>query len=441
MGLSNDIVSQFAKATKSTPLKNTETTYFATVVEYDGGYYAKLDGSEQLTPVLTTADIVPGERVTVLVKDHSATITGNITSPSARQSSVVALSGEVSQFGTILADKVDTVVLRAEQARIDDLYAENATITGTLTAQDASIKNLQTENITITGRLDVNEASIKNLEADNVNIKGTLTAYKADFDILDADVADINTLIFGSATGNVIQTSFANAVIAQLGTAQIKSAMIEDLSASKITTGDIITNNVRVMSEDGSLIISDETLQISDGTRVRVQIGKDAVNDYSINIWDADGNLMFSKGGITDSAIKDAIIRNDMVSDTANISAHKLDINTLFEAINEDGSNTLKATKIYLDDTSQTLEVAFTDMTTNIVYASQTANNALSAANNAQEDIDNLEIGATNLIRNSTNMIYVDYYFVTDESALSLTYLTDALGNVLLDEYDNKLIE
>ena len=52
--------------------------------------------------------------------------------------------------------------------------------------------------------------------------------------------------------------------------------MIENIAADKITSGDIITNNVRVMSEYGSLLISDETIQISDETRVRVQIGKDA---------------------------------------------------------------------------------------------------------------------------------------------------------------------
>ena len=141
--------------------------------------------------------------------------------------------------------------------------------------------------------------------------------------------------------------------------------MIESVSANKINAGDIITNNVRVMSEDGSLIISDETIQISDETRVRVQIGKDASNDYSINIWDADGNLMFSEGGITDNAIKDAIIRNDMVSDTANIAAHKLNIDSLFEEING-STNTIKSTQIYLDDQAQTLNVAFKELETEV---------------------------------------------------------------------------
>lgn len=188
----------------------------------------------------------------------------------------------------------------------------------------------------------------------------------ADFKNLRADVGEIDTLIFGSASGATIQTSFANAVIAQLGDAQIKSAMIKDIAASKITAGDIITNNVRVVSEDGKLLISDETIQISDDTRVRVQIGKDASDDYSINVWDVDGNLMFSEGGITDSAIKKAIIRNDMVSDDANISGGKIDISSLFTEMNRDGTETLKATKVHLDDKNQTLEVAFKEMSDDV---------------------------------------------------------------------------
>lgn len=307
MALSNDLISQFVKVTNDNSDSKKETIVYGTATEYDGSMYVKIDGSELLTPISTTADVKNGERVTVMIKNHNAIITGNISSPAARTGTV----GEVNYS------------LRALTARIDKLVADTIT-TDNLSAINASIKNL------------------------------------------DADVADINTLIFGSATGDTVQTSFANTIIAQLGDAQIKSAMIQDVSASKLKAGDIITNNVRIKSEDGSLIISDETMQISDDTRVRVQIGKDASNDYSINIWDADGELMFSQGGITDHAIKEAIIRNDMVSDTANISAHKLDIDSLFEEINKDGSNTIKSTKVYLDDEKQTLDVAFKGLTTTV---------------------------------------------------------------------------
>ena len=87
MALSKDLISQFAKITKDSSNKNTtksEKTVFGTVVEYEGKTYVRLDGSERLTPVTSTTNVVDSERVTVMIKDHSAIITGNITSPTAR---------------------------------------------------------------------------------------------------------------------------------------------------------------------------------------------------------------------------------------------------------------------------------------------------------------------------------------------------------------------
>ena len=372
MGLSNELISQFAKITKDDKKSESEATVYGKTVEYNGVIYVQLDGSDRLTPITTLTDVEPDERVAVMIKNHTATITGNMSSPAARTDDVQTLNGKVATFEKILADKVTTDELVATNAEITNLKTAHATVTGKLTASEADISELKSDIVTIEGKLTANEADISKLQTDKLNASDAdikyatiadLNAAKADINDLEADVADIDTLMFGSASGSSIQTSFSNAVIAQLGDAQIKSAMIESVSASKITAGDIITNNVRVKSEDGSLLISDETMQISDDTRVRVQIGKDASGDYSINIWDQNGNLMFSKGGITDSAIKDAIIRNDMVSDTANIAAHKLDIDSLFEEING-SSNTIKSTQVYLDDKKQTLDVAFKAITT-----------------------------------------------------------------------------
>lgn len=427
MALSSDLISQFVKITNDKKEVPKETTVYGTTVDYNGKTYVQMDGSDLLTPVSTTTDLKPGERVTVMIKNHTATVTGNISSPSASGKELRDAVDTISEFEIIIAKKADVEALNAEKARIDTLTADNVTIKESLTANSADIDKLQASTLTITENLtaaeanitklqtekidtiaaDAKFATIENLEATDADIhnlevtygnfanatadqfaalraeiekleageitveqlKATfatieqLNAEKARIDDLEAEVADIDTLIFGSATGDTIQSSFANAVIAQLGDAQIKSAMIDNVNASKVNAGELDTNKVSIGS--GNLLISDETIQISDGTRVRVQVGKDASNDYSINVWDESGNLMFSKGGITDAAIKTAIIRNDMVSDTANIAAHKLDIDSLFEEIN--GSDkTIKSSRVYLDDQKQTLDVAFESMTTDI---------------------------------------------------------------------------
>lgn len=384
MDLSNDLLMQFAKITKSEEQTKKETTVYGTAVKYNGSTYVRFDGSELLTPVITTADFEDNERVSVLLKDHTATITGNLSAPSARNETVSEVRTDVTKVNEVLADTVRTEQLAAESARIDKLETKTA-----------KIDTLEADNVTINNRLTATEAIIKDLTGGSIDV-GNLTATfatiadlnveKGRINALESDLGTIDTLIFGSATGTVIQTSFANSVIAQLGDAQIKSAMIQDVSASKITAGDIITNNVRVRSQDGSLIISDETMQISDGSRVRVQIGRDASNDYSINIWDASGNLMFSKGGITDSAIKNAIIRNDMVSDTANIAAHKLDINSLFEEING-STNTIKSTRVYLDDKKQSLDVAFRSLSSTVTEQGETISSQGTAISTIQGQI------------------------------------------------------
>lgn len=354
MSLSSDLISQFVKLTNDTDKPKKETTTYGTVKKDGDSTYVQLDGAETLTPVVTTVNADDGDRVVVMIKNHTAYVTGNMSYPAARAADVKDYDGVITELGIAVADKVSTSVLDAERARIDSLVAEDVVVKNRLTASEAKIGVLEADNVTIHDTLTANKASIENLETKT-----------ADIEVLRADVATIDSLIFGSAGGNVIQTNFANAVIAQLGNAQIKSAMIDSVSASKITAGDIITNNVRVKSQNGLLVISDETIQINDGTRARVQIGKDASNDYSINIWDASGNLMFSKGGITGSAIKDAIIRDDMVSDTANIAAHKLNIDSLFEEIN-DSTKTIKSTKVYLDDKKQTLDAAFTALSSTV---------------------------------------------------------------------------
>lgn len=392
MGLSNDLLYQFAKITSNKTAAKKETIVYGTVK--NGGTSVSIDGSDRLTPIVTAMSVKDGDRVMVTIKDHTAIVTSNISSPAARIATVNEIDGRLSVFiddleatnikvQTLVADNATiTGTLNVATANIDKLVAKNAEIEGSLTAQNGEIENLKSKKIdaetvvstyATIGSLEAanadirnltaefgefNKATIDRLEAHDADIN-TLKANNADIEDLTATVGKIDTLMFGSASGNILQTDFANAVVAQLGDAQIKSAMIESVSAAKITAGDIITNNVQVKSEDGSLLISDETIQISDDNRVRVQIGKDASDDYSINIWDAEGNLMFSEGGITDSAIKSAIIRDDMVAENANISGSKLDIDSLFTEMNKDGTQTLKSTKVYLDEEKQTLDVSF----------------------------------------------------------------------------------
>lgn len=234
----------------------------------------------------------------------------------------------------------------------------------TLKAVNANIDNLKTNKLDAT-YADIINANVESLKAVNADIANLKVDYEK-VGILDANVADIKTLIFGSATGTTITTDFSNSVIAVLGEAQIKSAMIDSLDASKITALDINTTNVLVHSEDGKSQWKDNTIQISDSNRVRVQIGKDTNSDYNMYIWDKSGNLMFDAIGLTDKGIQRQVIRDDMVKDNADIAASKLNIESLFNVINNDGSHTLNSTKIYVDSEQQTLDSVFKSVQTTV---------------------------------------------------------------------------
>lgn len=83
MSLSQDIITAFAKITNDNKKDNKETILYGTTVIQNGSRYVRIDGSNELTPVQSTAVIRSGARVTIMLKDHQAVVTGNLTDPSA----------------------------------------------------------------------------------------------------------------------------------------------------------------------------------------------------------------------------------------------------------------------------------------------------------------------------------------------------------------------
>ena len=91
MALSKDLLSQFAKITKDNNKNKSEKTVYGAIVEHNGSKYIRIDGSEILTPIVSAATIEPNERVIAMIKNHTAVVIGNITTPSAS-------SNEVDEF-------------------------------------------------------------------------------------------------------------------------------------------------------------------------------------------------------------------------------------------------------------------------------------------------------------------------------------------------------
>ena len=371
MSLSNDLISQFVKITRDQTVEKKESIVYGTTVEYESKMYVKIDGSDLLTPITTTADLQSGERVTVMIKDHTATVTGNITSPSASSIKVNKLEEDMLQVDKLIADKANIKDLEAINATIKNLKAKDAEIEK-LVADKATIKDLEAINANITNlkakdaeieNLVANKANIKDLDVINADIK-SLKADKARIDVLETKYADINTLVSGHLTSENIQSLHLTAANTTIENALIKDAMIDTISASKINTGTINTNNVSIQSDDGSMLLQGNLQQFKDKDgKVRIQIGKDATGNFTFVLYDATGKgQLINQNGIQSSdAIKDGLIVDSKVADNANINGSKLDISSVISNINNNTS-TIKASHIKFDDTEQTLDVSFNQL-------------------------------------------------------------------------------
>lgn len=126
MGLSKDLISKFIKTTNDNNSKSKkEDIVYGVIVENGGTKYVKIDGSELLTPITSTADAKNGERVTVMIKNHSAIVTGNVSSPAARTDDVKAAETKILKNSEMIA-------LSASKTSVDALGVRVSTAESTI---------------------------------------------------------------------------------------------------------------------------------------------------------------------------------------------------------------------------------------------------------------------------------------------------------------------
>ena len=109
MALSQDLINQFVKLTNKKE-KPKEVIVNGTYKTINGEEFVQIDGSEIWTPVTSTVEAETGERVKVMIKNHTAIVTGNISSPSARSKSVQDLKDEVDENGNTIKQLDNTII-------------------------------------------------------------------------------------------------------------------------------------------------------------------------------------------------------------------------------------------------------------------------------------------------------------------------------------------
>lgn len=300
MALSKNLISDFVKATTDDKKTAEETTLYGTIVEYNGSKYVRLDGSDMLTPYTATVAAKAGERVRVSVGKHSATVTGNVSSPAARTGDVEELGQKVDTFDAVVANKATIKDLEVERARVDDLVADNVVIKKQLTADSAEIKDLKADNVDIKGKLTARDAEIDNLKAN-----------KIDADVVSANYATIKSLEATQASVKELSANKANITDLTAATGRIDKLESKDIETDKLIAGkaditDLTAATGRIDNLESKNIKTDKLVagkaDIDLANVNNAWINKGVLKDGSI------GSAAIHEGAVTNAKIADATI-------------------------------------------------------------------------------------------------------------------------------------
>ncbi|AGH27913.1 hypothetical protein phiCP51_0022 [Clostridium phage vB_CpeS-CP51] len=344
--------------------------------KYNGFKYIPYTAKWKGNPAIMAGDILnltdlKGNKYNALIMEQKFTYKNGISSEvkakgKTRQDSSFDSKGSVTQSMERYS---------IEQANIKKALIDKASIND-LTAVDAKIQRLYTEDLTAI------RAEIVNLNSKKANIlelnslKATLQQAiitKADITDLNSAVGKINVLesktasIENALAGNLTAENFkANSIVAGSGIiaeGAIGSAQISSLSVNKLEAGDITTSKHRIVSADGTIEIVGNQILINRNNINRVILGEyrksDGTTEYGLLVRAKDGQtIMLDGNGVHNAGITDGAIDNNKVADNANISGNKLDINSVIREVNNNGTETIKGTKVTVGDRTLDVELS-----------------------------------------------------------------------------------
>ena len=248
MSLSTDLISQFAKVTNDNSKREKGTAIaYATVVSRGDTMYVKLDGSDVLTPVSSTVSVRDGERVTVMIKNHIATITGNITSPAANSEDNSDAARTATNYmdlsddrGLIVGDRTSEILRGNIQLKAESGGASIALRDGTTILTKFSATRKTFAGITSTSDSS-GSSTIVTEDEDGTEDSETIT--------------DAEQVIYTSQTKPVIKFESPNPIYFSNGITTDKITINDDSFISNVN----LTLNGRIFDKDGKAVLEPVT--------------------------------------------------------------------------------------------------------------------------------------------------------------------------------------
>ena len=118
MAISKTIITKFVKSTKDKTNDKKETFVQGRVEPLgDGSYGVRIDGSNVVTPASMTTNVNMDQPVNVMIKNHRATIIGNVSSDTASNN-----DGSIANSTLIIG--LNSTIGRIPDKKITDLWKD-----------------------------------------------------------------------------------------------------------------------------------------------------------------------------------------------------------------------------------------------------------------------------------------------------------------------------
>ncbi|MDM0711660.1 interleukin-like EMT inducer domain-containing protein [Clostridium perfringens] len=344
--------------------------------KYNGFKYIPYTAKWKGNPAIMAGDILNltdlnGNKYNALIMEQKFTYKNGISSEvkakgKTRQDSSFDNKGSVTQsmerysieqanIKKALIDKASINDLTAVDAKIQRLYTDD------LTAIRADIVTLNSQKANIV-ELNSIKADLQQAIIGKANITD-LNAAVGKINVLESKTASIENALNKNLTAENIATGAITAGSGIIAEGAIGDAEISSLSVNKLKVGDITTSKHRIVSADGTIEIVGNQILINRNNVNRVILGEyrktDGTTDYGLLIRGKDGKtIMLDSDGVHNAGITNGAIDNNKVADNANISGNKLDINSVIREVNNNGTETIKGTKVTVGDRTLDVELS-----------------------------------------------------------------------------------
>ena len=280
--------------------------------------------------LVSTQKITFGGETTVEIRSHLMTETEKANAPlSPSDAKFRVVTADLIRTKELIAQKAEIEDLKATNALIKNLQAEDVKITGRLDAAEGSIGNLQAEDVKITGRLDAAEGSIGNLQAEDVKITGRLDAAEGNIGNLQAEDVKITGRL-DAAEGNIkaldtkkLSAEDADLRYVNIDFSKIDKAWLQEFYAQSGIIKDLVIGDSTVTGHLVGVTISGDLLE---GNTVKadklVVKGEDGLY-YKLNI--EGGSTVTPE--LTKEMLQNGLDGNNIIANT--ITAEKIQVDDL----------------------------------------------------------------------------------------------------------------